>query len=656
MTLPEWIIQISTLLAVAVLLGVFSQRIRLPLTAVLALIGFLAAWFGSSFVVSPLRDEQFEAVVVFIFLPVLVFEAALSLNTRAFFRNLGSILVLAIPALAVSAACVGFTLYLGLGTPLIAALLFGVLISATDPVAVVAIFRKLGVPRRLLTLVEGESLLNDGVAIVLFNILLFAALGGAIDVGVGIRDFLAVFFGGAAIGAAAGFAAILLLPWLDRLLAAALSIAVAYGSFVVADHVLGFSGVMAALAAGLVLGAFAPSRASAPVRELWHEFWESLGYIANALLFLLIGLSIDPQLILTNLEAIGLAIVAVLVARAVAVVPLVFLLERVAGIPRVGKRNEAVLIWGGLRGGVALALALALPEELPERDRFIAMTGGVVLATLLINATTIAWLVRKLGLDKPSRADQFLACGARISGVHAAQQRLAELRLQDPVVEVELDAAEQSARRELERIELSDAEEVQVVIRRGLSVERETYQHLSDAGLVPPAATRLLLHEVDDHIEEVSLDRVSLETFRRRKVPLFDRILEKLLGWLPQPIGEDPTQVAYAEASARRLAAKRTGKALDLFKSLPNIKPMAVEDAKRTFAQWEEKAVHALAELDNKVVQDRHNLRRRQAEALSRVTSADALKEMAEVGLLPETLAENAARTVVEKVADAVSK
>ncbi|MDP8909328.1 MAG: cation:proton antiporter, partial [Chloroflexota bacterium] len=540
----------------------------------------------------------------------------------------------------------------GLGTSLAAALLFGALISATDPVAVVAVFRELGVPQRLLTLVEGESLLNDGVAIVLVEILLVAALGGAVSISDGLVDFFAVFFGGAALGALVGLAAALALPWLDALSAAALSMAVAYGSFVLADDVLGFSGVMATLAAGLVLGGLGPSRASEPVRQLWHEFWEALGYIANALLFLLIGLAIDPALIAGNLGAIALAIVVVLVARALAVVVLVSALERFASIPPVGKRNEAVLIWGGLRGGVALALALALPEELAERDMFIAMTGGVVLTTLLINATTIKALVHRLRLDEPSRADQFLACGARLSGVEAARQRLEDLGLEDPIVIAELDAAEHAAREEIEQIDLTETEELQVVTRRGLFVERETYQHLSDAGLLAPPAARTLLHEVDDQIEEVSLGQTSREKLRRRERPSFDRLLQRLAGWLPEPVGEDPTDLAYAEASARRLAARRTGEALELFERLPNIKAETVADAKATFARWEEEAVASLAELDQKGGDDKREVHRRQAEALSRVASTDALNELAEIGLLPKVIANRAAEVVAAEVSD----
>ena len=651
MNLPQWLLVVAGLLAFAVLLSVLAEHVRLPVTVVLAVVGFVAAWLGSAVgITSPLRGEAFEEVVVFVFLPVLVFEAAYGLSTRAFFRNLVPILVLAIPALLVSAVCVGVALRWVLGTPLPAALLFGALISATDPVAVVAIFRELGVPRRLLTIVEGESLLNDGVAIVLFNILLGVALGGVADIGGGVLNFFSVFFGGAAIGAVVGLAAAFALPWLDRLGAAALSVAVAYGSFVLADDVLGVSGVMATAAAGLVLSGLAPSRAAAPVRAMWHELWEALGYIANGLLFLLIGLAINPTLIGANLGAIALAIVVVLVARAVAVIPLVSALERIAGIPEVGFRNEAVLIWGGLRGGVALALALALPEELAQRDLFIAMTGGAVLATLVLNATTIGTLVHRLKLDQPTRADQFLAAGARLSGVHAARRRLRELELDDPVILSALDDAEHAARAELEQIELTDPEEVQVVTRRGLFVERDTYQRLSDAGLLPPSATRLLLHEVDNKIGDVSVGRMSWETTQRREPPTLDRWVQRLTGWLPQPVGDDPTDLAYAEATARRLAARRTMEALTLFERLPNIDPASVATAKATFARWEHEAIAALSELDGKAHRDNRALHLRQAEALSRVAATEALDDLAEVGLLPEVVARRAADAVATRV------
>ena len=175
MELTHLLLEVSGLLTVAVLFGLASRRTHVPLSVILVVAGFLAATAGLTPAVSRLRGETFEEVVVFVFLPVLVFAAALGIDVRAFVRNLGSILALAVFAFLASAVLVGVTLHWALGTALAAAFVFGALISATDPVAVVAVFREVGVPRRLLTVVEGESLLNDGVAIVLVAILLEAA-------------------------------------------------------------------------------------------------------------------------------------------------------------------------------------------------------------------------------------------------------------------------------------------------------------------------------------------------------------------------------------------------------------------------------------------------------------------------------------------------
>ncbi|CAN5769187.1 hypothetical protein BH20ACT11_BH20ACT11_08880 [soil metagenome] len=646
MSLPQWLLLVSALLSAAVMLGLLADRVRLPFTVVLAVIGFLAGWIGGPLGFEmPLEGGEFEEILVFVFLPLLIFAAALGLPTRSFLNNIVPILVLAILALVVSAAFVGVSLYLVLGIPLAAALLFGVLISATDPVAVVAIFRKLGVPKRLLTLVEGESLLNDGLAIVLFNVLLLAALGGEVSLSGGILDFFRVFIGGALIGCALGFAVSLVLPWLDRFAAVALSLALAYGGFVLADYVLGLSGVMATVAAGLVLGGLAPGRASSAVRELWEQLWDSLNYIANALLFLLIGLSIDPALIAGNVGAIVLAVVVVCVARAAAVLPLVSALERFGRIPPVGWRNEAVLIWGGLRGGVALALALALPESLPQRETFVAMTGGVVLATLLLNATTISSLVHRLGLDRPSPADGFLTDFAVFSAVEKSRGRLEELGFAEPEVLSRLADIEAEVWGELEKSELSEREEVEVLVRQGLFVERETYQHLRDAGLVQTPAARTLLHEVGDQIEETEMGYASMDDMdsARRRKSAIDRLIHWLLEHSPSLPAENRTELAYDEAGARRLGARRARKALDSFRELPNLDVSVVREAQEIFERWEREALDSLSRLDPGH-EENSALRHRRAESLGRLSAVEALQELAAKGLVPEDLAEHAAQ------------
>jgi CPA1 family monovalent cation:H+ antiporter len=637
--LPAVVLEISAILALAVVLGIVARRVHLPLTVVLVVVAFIASVAGITPALGELRGETFEQVVVIGFLPALVFAAALGIDLRAFARNLGAILALAVVGFTLSVVLVGVSLHLMLGTALAVAFLFGALISATDPVAVVAIFKKLGVPRRLLTQVEGESLLNDGVAIVLFAILLDAATGGVVDPAAGVLRFLAVFFGGALIGAVLGIAASLVLPWLDTLAAVALTLAVAYGSFVLAEEVLDFSGVMATAVAGMTLAGFAPSRASAQVRTAWEETWGAVDYVANALLFVLIGLAIEPDALVAEIGPILLAVVVVLAGRAVAVLLVVWGLEKVARFPRVGWRNEAVLVWGGLRGGIALALALALPPELPERDRIVALTGGVVLATLLLNATTIGHLVHRLGLDEPSPVDVFLAAVARLSGVRAARERVSALGLADAEqIESRLDDAEAEARETLHRLELTPAQEAHVVLGRALHIERRTYQDLSDQGLVPPTVTRALLHQVDDEVDDLALGLDVAPRSRKPEPPKADRLSRRVVGWLPQPAGEDREELAYAEASARRLAARRTVEELEVFEGLPAISPATVRRTRQAFEDWEANAEHALDELDGNAAQSRHELHERQARLLAEAATHRQLVELTRSGLLPEHL------------------
>lgn len=649
--LPTLLLEASALLAGAVLIGIFTRRVNVPLTVVLAVVGLLISQLGADLAITGLIvGEGFETLVLNMFLPILIFEAALTLSTREFMRNLVPIGVLATAGLVISAIFVGVALDLALDLSLTVALLFGVIVSATDPVAVVAVFREVGVSNRLLTLVEGESLLNDGVAIVLSQILVFATLGVSLSVFGGVTDFVGVFFGGIAIGGLIGTVAVLLLPLLGRLPAAALSIAVAYGGYVVADAVLGFSGVMATVASGVIVGSMTESRASIEVRDMLHELWDALAFMANALLFLFIGLALDFDLVGDNLGAIAIGILAVLVARPVAVVPVIWMLEKTGLLPRFGARNSAVVVWGGLRGGVALALALALPAGVPHRETIVAMTGGVVLATLLFNATTIKFLVHSLGLDKTSRTDQFLSAAARILAIEATRRRLSELQFEDGVVDAHLTAADVTARDDLARSHLTPEEEVQVLTLRGLHIERETYQSLSDAGLLPPIATRTLMYEIDDEIEEASHGALRVDAARRAHLPWYALAHRRMLGWLPPPLGEDLLEVAYIEVTARRLAAQKASAGLEKFSSLPNIDREKVRLAKRTFTDWEESATRVLEKLDRQADVDRALLHRRQAQALSRITVREVLFELVSTGVLEASVAEDAAARIETEV------
>ena len=649
--LPTALLEMSVLLGAAVLVGLAAQRLRLPLTVVLAVAGLIATQLGVDLaLVEVLGGEGFKELLVNLFLPILVFEAAVTLSTREFMRNLVAITALATVALLISTVFVGVSLVWALAIPLAAALLFGALISATDPVAVIAVFREVGVSRRLLTLVEGESLLNDGVAIVLYNLLLGIAVGTmTLRLGPAIGSFVVVSVGGLIIGALVGTAAALMLPLLSRLPSAAMSVAVAFGSFVLAES-LGVSGVMSTVAAGIALGGMLESRASKAVRELLHELWESLGFIANALLFLFIGLVVDLQLLLDNIGVILVALVAVLVARPVAVVPVVAFLERFAHVPRVGNRSTVVVVWGGLRGGVALALALALPEALAERDLFIAMATGVVLGTLLINATTLPFVLHSLHLDEPRRSDEHLAGLARMLAVRAARDRLVELALHDELIEAHLDVADVDAHEQLHIADLTTQEQVEVLVMRGLHIERETYQGLNDAGLLRPIATRTLLFEIDGEIDEAHRGTLDVDMARRENLPWYARAHRRLLSALPVPFGEDMRDVRYAELSARQLAARRAADELGRFCDLPGMSDSTVEAARGVFEHWEHKARVRLSDMEQKAGVDVRVMHRRQARALTKIAAVGAVRDLAAAGIVSSAVADQAAERVAEEV------
>ena len=278
------------------------------------------------------------------------------------------------------------------------------------------------------------------------------------------------------------------------------------------------------------------------------------------------------------------------------------------------------------------------------------MCGGVVLATLLFNATTISFVVHVLGLDKPSRSDEYLNALARLHAVRESRNRLRELDFEDQVVSDHLDVAETDAEDLLARSNLNAAEQKSVLTLRGLHIERETYQNLSDAGLLPPIATRTLMEEIDTEIEEEEAGGVRLDAARRAALQWYARLHRWLLSRLPQPLGEDLAEVAYIEVCARRLAAHKAVEELELFKTLPGVDEHIVDDAKRTFAHWEESAGKRLETLGADVSVDRTVMHRRQAKALTRIAVVEALHDLVTAGVISQAVADAAATRVSGEV------
>ena len=407
MPLSEIMLVVMGLLTVSMMAAAICNYIPVPYTVFLVILGmFLGSLARQDIGLNFLLDFQLTPdLVLYLFLPVLIFESAINLDARSLMKDIAPILVLAIPALVISTAIIGLGLWFIKDFNIIYALIFGALISATDPVAVISLFKELGAPHRLTVLVEGESLLNDATAIVLFNILLGISIWGqfgVFDFYVAVAEFLKVFFGGLGVGIIIGIVTSELLNRIHANISGYLimSIVVAYSSFAISEHIMHLSGVMAVVSSAITLGLLGANRIPQREKETVDETWDILALVCNSLLFLLVGLSVDVSLLFSHLDTIFVAIVLVLVARAAGIYTLVPSAVSIFKLPNISMREKHIMWWGGLKGGLAIAIVLSIPTTMPGRETLIYVTLGVVIFSLLVNASTVRPLMRKLGFDK----------------------------------------------------------------------------------------------------------------------------------------------------------------------------------------------------------------------------------------------------------------
>ena len=398
---PE--LSLLLLLAVAAAVAVLSNRARLPYAIGLVLAGLV---LGNLLPYSgPHLSKELLFLVV---LPGLLFEAAFQIHFAEVWRARGSILTLAVPGLVVATFLTALLVWWGVNQRVpgaiefIGAMVFGALISATDPISVLAIFRTLGVDPRLAVIVEAESLFNDGTAIVIFTIVLGLATGNELSVGGAVVEFVRVAGLAVVVGAAIGFAVSLLTRSIDDpMVEITLTVLSAYGAFIAAE-LLGLSGVIACVIAGMVTGNWGAQHGMRPAtRVAVDAFWSYAAFLLNSFVFLLMGLEINLEKLAHYLPEILIGWVAINVARA-ALVYTKYAIMRAAGSAGLPLSWATVLSWGGLRGGLSMVLALSLPRDFTHRELILHMTFGVVLLTLLVQGLTIKPLLRSVGLASKS--------------------------------------------------------------------------------------------------------------------------------------------------------------------------------------------------------------------------------------------------------------
>ena len=498
----DQLLQVETLvlelLLIVSVVAIVGRRFRLPYTVALVLAGLALS------IRSGLDIQLTPNLILSLFLPPLVFEAAFHLNIDELRGSLNTIVLLAVPGVILNMFLVGGVMTFGAGMSVPLALVFGALIAATDPVAVVSIFRKLGVPKRLEVMLEGESLLNDGTAIVIFSLAVAALETGEFSFVDGLVDFVRIAGGGLIIGFVLGWMVSRLIGQIDDyLVETTLTTVLAFGSYLLAEQ-LHFSGVLAVVAAGLVNGNIGQRGMSPTTRIVLFNFWEYMAFLANSAVFLIIGLQLDLPALLNNWTMILWAIAGVLVSRIVVIY----------GLSRLGQEIPLawrhVLFWGGMRGAIALALALSFSGGLrSEQQTVTAMAFGVVLFTILGQGLTMDALLRRLKIVvKSDEKIEYERRHARALATRAGFEHVRRLHSEGlisshiwenlrPIVEQRLRALTEAVQEALANSPEMETEQLVTARRESLRAQRNTLTGLRRDGVISEETYEELVAEID---------------------------------------------------------------------------------------------------------------------------------------------------------------
>jgi monovalent cation:H+ antiporter, CPA1 family len=504
------------LLIAASVIAVVAARIRVPYTVALVLGGLALGSFHLPFVDVLLNNRTnwvTPDITLGIFLPPLLFEGSLKLNLRELRENALPISLLATVGVLLATLVAGFAAHWALGLPLLVALAFGAITAATDPISVLSIFKEMTVPKKLSVIVEGESLFNDGVAAVLYGILVAGITSGNLGIGEGVRHFVVEVAGGVVVGLLLGYLSSKVLETIDDpQVEITLTTVLAYGSYLLAQS-LQLSGVIATVSAGLMLGNLgAKVGMSARTRVALWGFWGYFSFIINSLVFLLIGLQVHFGALIASWRVNLLAIGAVFLGRMLSVYGLIPVSNMFrAGVPL---RWQHVLVAGGIRGALSLALALSLGSNFPHREQILATTFAVVAFTIVSQGLAIRPLLAFFGMSCPAEGDYERARVQQMS-IFAAQSELEGLlrnqTLTQPAFEqlrVELNARLEQINTKLTQLYGEDesriVSEVRIARKKLINAEKSSIEEAQLDGLISPRTADKMIEESDRQLDLLS--------------------------------------------------------------------------------------------------------------------------------------------------------
>ena len=664
---------IVLLLLLAAVTTMASKRVdKLPLTILLVFVGIAISAFGQNVPgLSILSNFHLTPeLVLFVFIPTLIFESAFNLDARDVGRNILPILTLAIPGLLISTAIIGLIFSAFTEFDLLVALLLGAILSATDPVAVISIFKQLGVPERLTVLVEGESLFNDATSLVLAGILAGLVAAGAFTPGVlidGVGEFIVVFAGGVAVGWILALMAGYTLGVVesDPTIEITLTTILAYFAFIIAEHVFHVSGIMAVVAAGLILASWGKSKISPSISEFMEHFWEYLAFIANTLIFLMVGLQIDLVVLWDSIDLIALVVVAMLISRAIVVFGVVPILGKLPGSEPIGMPFRAVMYWGGLRGAIALAIVLSLPP-FEYKDTLISIVMGAVLFTLVVQGLSIEKLVKMLGLDALSLSDSLAKLegdrNARENGIARLDNLVSGGLFSQRIADNIREKCERNLKELNEEIHtlnesMTKQEMSKVLAIRCLAREKSRIYELFRRGLINEWAFRELDHTVTVQLDEARhvglMPTGRVETSIGKAVgillvkvldvvPGFGRVVERL--YTSRVIRD------YDVAWGRYRSANSVLRTIGNIAEEGDIDTATTEEIKQVYEDVLETSKNHIDEVADQYPEFVETMQEQLGQRLLLVAEHDAVEHAAELGMLQEGIAHKIMKDQAERL------
>lgn len=663
---------ISILLIISAATLLISKYTKIHFTILLIIVGYLFSNFakiGPDFL-HPLGNYKIDPdLILFACLPTLIFQSAYTMDTRLLYRNLVPVLMLAIPGLFLSTAIIGLIVWFFTPFNFLIALLLGAILSATDPVAVISLFKQLGVPKRLTILVEGESLFNDSTAIVTTKTILFIMTVGVITsntIWYGMYDFCWQFFGGIFVGIIMTLITGYILSFTEEepLIGISLILILAYLSFVIADKIFHVSGIMATITCGIFMAGWGRTKLSSITDESLRDLLEFLAYIANALVFLLVGFTINLSALINASYLIFIVIIAMLVSRAMVIYGLIPIISRFTKAEKIDFSYQTILWWGGLRGVIALAIVLGL--TMPGHELLETVVIGAVLFTILAQGLSINKIIQWFKLDKPLVIDRFNQLEAELFAEKLTLNRMSELKTGGLFSEAIARNLQQSCKESAQiirdelhsliNLEMTISEEKKLLFLQCFAEEKALFYEMYSNGHLGKNSYRVLNQEID-----LEMDLIRDHMIVAEKIPTI--ITKKTSSWVINIFNYIPGLNTIAE----RLRISQTIRDyeeiwglyqgsvtvlnhLDEIKKIGLIEVSVIEDVYQQFHSWlliTKKYLNEIAEQFPEFVND---MQRRFGERLLLQAKCETMTEEIKQGLVPLGIGEEIIKKYEQRI------